>query len=90
MKITGIMTGVAILALAGCGDITASRPDAATPPRGGAAFDNGVGLGSGGIVAPGGGSGTTTLSTATTAECDSRSGVGLGSGGRTDCPTVPQ
>jgi hypothetical protein len=88
MKITGIITGVAVLALAGCGDITASHPDATTPPRGGAAYDNGVGLG--GIVAPGGGSGTTTFSTTATAECDSKSGVGLGSGGRTDCPTVPQ
>ena len=86
-QIAGILLLTAILAA--CADSTISQPETRTPPSTGAAFDTGVGFGSGGRAA------TDTTSTDGTmgseSTCETDTGVGLGSGGRlTTCSTDPQ
>jgi hypothetical protein len=86
-QVAGILAFAAILGA--CADATLSVPETRTPPTG-AAFNTGVGFGSGGF----------TQDTAsnepmiTTTECtmeDGRTGVGFGSGGRTDtCTAIDQ
>lgn len=69
-----------------CADTTISQPETRTPPTAGAAFDGGIGLGSGGRT-------QTDTSTAPTSSgtMETTCGIGLGSGGRIeDCPTDPQ
>lgn len=76
-QIAGILVLTAILAA--CADSTISQPETRTPPSTGAAFDTGVGLGSGGRTQS-----DTTSTDGTVADStyeDGRTGVGLGSGG---------
>ena len=87
-QIAAILSLAAVLGA--CADATLSTPETRTPPLG-AAFDGGVGFGSGGFT-----QGTTpneptsTANTTCTTE-DGRTGVGFGSGGRFECvPIDPQ
>lgn len=86
-QIGGIM--VIIAALAACADSTISQSETRTPPTAGAAFDGGVGFGSGGRTQT---DSTGTSSTAAdTGAVSATCGVGFGSGGRTeDCSSAPQ
>lgn len=100
----GVASATLLVALAACSTPTLPLPETATPPGQGAAFDGGVGFGSGGFVAPpaaatpgvGFGSGgftdsTSAASTTTATTCVDRTGVGFGSGGFTDpCLTGPR
>ena len=89
MKIQQI-AGIAVLAaiLSACADTTISQRETRTPPTAGAAFDEGIGLGSGGRAQTDT-SGTAPTSSSGTVE--TTCGIGLGSGGRIDdCPTDPQ
>lgn len=91
-QIAGILALAAVLAA--CADATLSAPETRTPPTG-AAFDGGVGLGSGGRYTDSTGTAPASSTdgvngTACESE-DGRVGVGLGSGGRTgECTTDPQ
>jgi hypothetical protein len=93
MRTPRIAAAATLLAIvAACTTPTLSAPETPTPPTTGAAFDGGLGFGSGGIVAPpddsvdAGATATTTQSTT----CADRGGVGFGSGGFTDpCPPLP-
>ena len=95
MKMQQIARILAVaVVLSGCADATLGTPETRTPPKR-AAFDGGVGLGSGGFTQS---DSTGTVSASSTdgvngTICDSedgRVGVGLGSGGRTGCTTDPQ
>lgn len=93
-QIAGILALAAVLAA--CADATLSAPETRTPPTG-AAFDGGVGFGSGGRHTNSDSTGTTPTTSSvglngTTCEAeDGRIGVGLGSGGRTEeCTTDPR
>ncbi len=100
MKPCHLLAVAALVATASaCADATMSH-ESRTPPSTGAAFDDGVGFGSGGVVVPppsrsggvgfgsGGFTDTTTveptMDTAGADQCTERGGVGFGSGGRVE------
>lgn len=70
-----------------CTDSTISHPETRTPPTAGAAYDGGIGLGSGGRA----GTDTSGIAPTSSGTIEMTCGIGLGSGGRNeDCPTDPQ
>jgi len=86
-QIAGILALAAILGA--CADATLSAPETRTPPTG-AAFNGGVGFGSGGFTQDTASDDPTSTTTVCTTE-DGRTGVGFGSGGRTEtCTPIDQ